>query len=118
MLCPLYIGLGLKCWVCATLGRSEPSLVLTCAPVKRTNDIEVTRLLLGWNEAVEVNMPWKLWLSALSTDLPTTPAQETVGLKCGFFETRLNPVEVKGSPFICSGPWGTLRALCQWPISF
>lgn len=87
--------------------------------MKRANDIEVTRLSLGRNEAVEVNMPWKLlWLSALSTDLPTTPAQETVGLKCGFFETRQNPMEVKGGAFTLLRALGDSKVLCQWSTSF
>lgn len=60
MLCPLYIGLGLKCGSVQPWAGQSPLWSLTCAPVKRANDIEVTRLLLGWNEAVEVNMPWKL----------------------------------------------------------
>lgn len=54
----------------------------------------------------------------MSTDLPTTPIQETVGLKYGFSETRQNPMEVKGGPFILLRALGDSKALCQWSTSF
>lgn len=57
-------------------------------PVKRDNATNVTRLSLEQNET-EVNLE-----TALSTDLPTPPGQESVSCKCGFFETKLNPMEV------------------------
>ena len=62
-----------------------------------------------------MNMPWKLYSCALSTDLPTLPTQETVGLKCGFFETRVNPTEAVGGPFILLRALGDSRHSASGP---
>lgn len=47
--------------------------------------------------------------------LANAPAPETSGLKCGFSETRGNPVEAVGPLYLAEGVWGSK---CQWPGGF